>query len=179
MKNLKKLSYATLSLLIIAGAYGFAFGVPDEVAQLWGGSATEAVQAPQDARPGRGRGGAGRTTTVVLEPLEAQSYTLILRTVGSAVSLRKTEVTATDAGEVVETALEANTMVQKGDVLLKLDDRTERLDLEIAEANRDQAQDTVTRYEGLRRNGSSVVTDVSLSEARIALRLAEANVGLA
>ncbi|MGR3475751.1 MAG: efflux RND transporter periplasmic adaptor subunit, partial [Sulfitobacter sp.] len=175
---MKRLIYAVVSIVIIAGAYGIAFGVPDEVAQLWGGSVTQTDDAPQNARPGR-RGGQGRATTVVLTPLEARAYTLVLRTVGSAVSLRQTEVTATDAGEVVETALAANTMVEKGDVLLKLDDRTERLALEIAEANRDQAQDTVTRYEGLRSNGSSVVTDVSLSEARVALRLAEANVGLA
>lgn len=94
-------------------------------------------------------------------------------------SLRRTEVTAADAGEVVETGLRANRLVAKGDVLLRLDDRTERLALEIAQANRDQAQDTVRRYEGLRKNGSTVVTDVALSEARVALRLAEANVGLA
>lgn len=179
MKNLKKLYYVALSLMIIAGAYGIAFGVPDEVAQLWGGSVTERAEAPREVRFGRSRGGQGRATTVVLAPLEARAYTLILRTVGSAVSLQQTEVTATDAGEVVEIALEANTMVQKGDVLLKLEDRSERLGLEIAEANRDQAQDTVTRYEKLRRNGSAVVTDVTLSEARVALRLAEANVGLA
>lgn len=179
MKNLKKLSYAALSLMIIAGAYSIAFGVPDEVKQSWGGSATETAEAPKEAQSGRSRGGQGRATTVVLAPLEARAYTLILRTVGSAVSLQQTEVTATDAGEVIETALDANTMVQKDDFLLKLDDRTERLEFEIAEANRDQAQATVTRYEGLQSNGSSVVTDVALSEARVALRLAEANLGLA
>ncbi|MBU2983155.1 efflux RND transporter periplasmic adaptor subunit [Lentibacter algarum] len=174
---MKRLLYAALSLIIVAGAYGVAFGVPEQVAQFWGGSANVTADAPQGAQSGQRR--QGRATTVVLTPLEAREHTLILRTVGSAVSLRRTEVTATDGGEVVETALLANAMVEKGDVLLQLDDRTERLALEIAEANRDQAQATVTRYEGLRSNGNSVVTDVQLSEARVALRLAEANVGLA
>jgi RND family efflux transporter MFP subunit len=118
-------------------------------------------------------------TTVVLAPLENRSYTLVLRTVGSAGSLYSADVVATEAGEVVETTLHANQMVEKGDVLLRLDDRTELLALEIAQANRDQAQATVTRYEGLHQNGSAVVTDVALSEAEVALRLAEANVGLA
>ena len=177
MKTLKRIFYAILSLTIIAGAYGIAFGVPEQVAQLRGGSATETADAPQNARAGQR--GQNRATTVVLTSLEARKYTLVLRTVGSAVSLHRTEVTASDAGEVVETALQANGMVEKGDVLLRLDDRTEQLALEIAEANRDQVQATVTRYEGLRSNGSSVVTDVALSEARVALRLAEANVGLA
>ena len=174
---MKKLLYAIFSLIIIAGAYSVAFGVPDQIARLWGGSATVTADAPKDARSGSR--GQGRATTVVLTPLEAREYTLVLRTVGSAVSLRRTEVIAVDAGEVAETALRANTMVEKGDVLVQLDDRTERLELEIAEATRDQAQSTVTRYEGLRTTGSSVVTDVALSEARVALRLAEANVGLA
>ena len=103
----------------------------------------------------------------------------MLRTIGGAESLRNADVVATETGEVVESFLRANKLVEKGEVLLRLDDRTERLSLEIAQANRDQAQATVTRYDGLRKNGNTVVTDVAYSEAEVALRLAEANVGLA
>jgi RND family efflux transporter MFP subunit len=175
---LKKFFVSLLSLGVIAGAYTIGFGVPAELAQLWG-DAPAAENAAQPRRPGRGPRGQGRSTTVVLAPLEERSYTLVLRTVGSAVSLRRSELVATEAGEVVETALQANKPVEKGETLLRLDDRTERLALEIAEANRDQAQDTVFRYQGLRQNGNAVVTDVALSEAEVALRLAKANVGLA
>lgn len=183
-KTLKRFVVVLLSLAVLVGAYTFAFGVPAQVAQLWGGAPAEesAAAAPRGGAPGGGPGGArgqGRTTTVVLAPLEERTYTLVLRTVGSAVSLRRSEVVATEAGEVVEAALQANKRVEKGDVLLRLDNRTERLALEIAEATRDQAQATVTRYQGLHQNGSAVVTDVALSEAEVALRLAEANVGLA
>lgn len=177
MKTLKKSILAVFSLIIIAGAYSIAFGLPQQFVQISSNVPAETAGAPKDAT--RGQRGQGRATTVVLTSLETREYTLVLRTVGSAVSLHRTEVTATDAGEVVETALPSNRMVEKGDVLLRLDDRTEQLALEIAQANRDQAQATVTRYEGLRSNGSSVVTDVALSEARVALRLADANVGLA
>ena len=185
---MKKISVALLSLVVLAGAYAIAFGVPAQVAQLWGAAPSEQSDAAprggagRPGGPGGGPGGArgqGRTTAVVLAPLEARAYTQELRTVGSAVSLRRAEVVATEAGEVVEAALQANKLVEKGDVLLRLDDRSERLALEIAEANRDQAQATVTRYQGLHQNGSAVVTDVALSEALVELRLAEANVGLA
>lgn len=188
---MKKISVALLSLVVLAGAYAIAFGVPAQVAQLWGGAPSEQSDAaPRGGAggpggPGGGPGGPGgprgqgRTTAVALAPLEARAYTQELRTVGSAVSLRRAEVVATEAGEVVEAALQANKLVEKGDVLLRLDDRSERLALEIAEANRDQAQATVTRYQGLHQNGSAVVTDVALSEALVELRLAEANVGLA
>ena len=188
---MKKISVALLSLVVLAGAYAIAFGVPAQVAQLWGGAPSE----QSDAAPRGGAGGPGRELLARLQvgeqvddrdddvdalaPLEARAYTQELRTVGSAVSLRRAEVVATEAGEVVEAALQANKLVEKGDVLLRLDDRSERLALEIAEANRDQAQATVTRYQGLHQNGSAVVTDVALSEALVELRLAEANVGLA
>jgi RND family efflux transporter MFP subunit len=69
--------------------------------------------------------------------------------------------------------------VSAGDVLLRLDARTQALNVEIAQANLDQARDTVTRYERIRAGGNSTVTDVTLSEARVQLRLAEAALGLA
>ncbi|WP_415256921.1 efflux RND transporter periplasmic adaptor subunit [Sulfitobacter sp.] len=174
---MNKLTVTILSLGVLAGAYGVAFGVPDQIAELWGTAQVESAAAPQGAS--RGPRGQSRSTTVVLAPLEKRAYTLVLRTVGSAVSLRRANVIATEAGEVVQAAPHANKLVEKGDVILRLDDRTERLDLEIAQANRDQAQATVSRYRGLRNNGNAVVTDVALSEAEVALRLAEANVGLA
>ncbi|SMY06332.1 efflux RND transporter periplasmic adaptor subunit [Flavimaricola marinus] len=182
MKALKSLSVLVLSAGVLAGAYGVAFGVPEQVAQLWGGAVAEdaaATGTPEARQPNGGPRGQGRATTVVLAPLEERPYTLELRTVGSAVALRRAEVVATEAGEVVETALRANALVEQGEVLLRLDDRSEQLALEISQANRDQAQATVSRYEGLHQNGNAVVTDVALSEAEVALRLAEANVGLA
>ena len=178
---MKNLIVALVSIGVLAGAYGIAFGVPAQVAQIWGGAQAEDAAPGGAATEGRPRrpGGRGGATTVVLSPLEERSYTLVLRTIGSAVSLQNADVIATEAGEVVETALRANADVEKGDILVQLDDRSQRLSLEIAEANRDQAQATVTRYAGLRGNGSAVVTDVALAEAEVALRLAEANVGLA
>ncbi|SFR59368.1 efflux RND transporter periplasmic adaptor subunit [Litoreibacter janthinus] len=174
---MKKLIVVIASLGVLAGSYGIAFGVPEQVALIFGSAPVE--NANQTRGKNAVRRGPGRSTTVVLAPLEESTYTLVLRAVGSAISLRRADVMSTEAGEVVEAALEANNLVEKGDIILRLDDRTQRLSLEIAQANRDQAQATVTRYEGLHKNGSSVVTDVALSEAGVALRLAQANVGLA
>lgn len=182
MNIAKKLIVTALSLGVLVGAYGIAFGLPERITQLWGGAEAEVATSGRGTNAvarTRGARGQGRATTVVLTPLEERSYTLVLRTVGSAASVNSADVVATEAGEVAEISLRANQMVEKGDVLLRLDDRTELLGLEIAQANRDQAQATVTRYEGLHQNGSAVVTSVALSEAEVALRLAEANVGLA
>ena len=159
------------------GAYGIAFGVPEQITQFWASPPTEDTTAPRGGD--RGARAQSSATTVVLAPLEARSYTLVLRTIGSAVSLYSADVIAAEAGEVVEIALQANALVEKGDTLLRLDDRTEQLALESARAHRDQAQDTVTRYKGLQKNSNAVVTDVALAEAEVELRLAEADVGLA
>ena len=102
---MKKLITAIFSFGILAGAYAIAFGVPMQVAQLWGGTAPVESAAPQSGGSGGppggppgGRPGRGGNTTVVLAPLEERNYNLVLRTVGSAVSLHRAEVVATEAG---------------------------------------------------------------------------------
>lgn len=184
VKPLKQFAIVLVSLGILSGAYALTFGVPDQVSQLWGGAAEDApAAAGGGARPGGpggpgGRGG-GQSTTVVMAPLESRSYPLVLRTIGSATSAQRANVKMSEAGEVVETALRANALVEKGDVLLRLDDRTQKLALEIAQAELDQARDTVERYQRLQESGNLTITGVNLSEAEIGLRLAEANVGMA
>ncbi|WP_263764008.1 efflux RND transporter periplasmic adaptor subunit [Lentibacter sp. XHP0401] len=174
---MKNFIVVIVSLGVLAGAYVFAFGIPDQISQVLGAPAPEETSAQNGGQAGPTR--PRQATTVVLSTLEERTYNLVLRSVGSAVSLRRAEVVTTEAGEVVEAALRANALVNRGEVIVRLDDRTQRLSLEIAQAERDQAQATVTRFEGLQKNGSSVVTNVALAEAQVALRLAQANVGLA
>src|SRR5690606_24198979 len=102
--------------------------------------------------------------------LELQPYENILRAVGSAEAFRSAVVLANATGEVIETNLAANLYVSAGDVLVRLDARTEVLNLEIAQAELDQARQTVERYERLAGSGSTTVTDVALSDARVAQR---------
>lgn len=169
------------SVAVLSGAYYYSFGVPSALAAF---VTTEAPAEASDAAPSpRGPGGregrGSRATTVVLSPLEEQEYALVLRTIGTAKALRNVDVIARQAGSVVEAQLTANQFVNAGDVLIKLDDRAEQFALEIAKADRDQAQTTVDRYATLGAAGNLTVTNVAVSEAEVALRLSEANVGLA
>ncbi|MGP6089825.1 efflux RND transporter periplasmic adaptor subunit [Antarctobacter jejuensis] len=184
MKLVKHTAVIFASIGILAGAYALTFGVPSQVSQLWGGVSSEPVAGGPGGAPGARAGGpgggrGGQATSVVMGPMEESSYALVLHTVGSATSLRRSNVTMSEAGEVVETALLANGAVEKGDVLLRLDDRTQRLALDIAEAERDQARDTLERYKSLQSGGNLTVSGVTLAEAEVALRLAEANLGMA
>ncbi|WP_386169299.1 efflux RND transporter periplasmic adaptor subunit [Sulfitobacter pontiacus] len=163
---------------LLFGAYAITFGLP-------GTDATSEAAQPQSAaggHPAGGPPGAGRArgaTSVVTTALEQRPYEVTLYATGTASSLRSADVVTETAGTVVETRLTANREVEQGEVLVRLDARTQELNLEIARANLQQATDTVDRYDRLRAGGNSTITDVAQSEARVAQQLADAEVGLA
>lgn len=163
---------------LLFGAYAITFGLP-------GTDATSEAAQPQSAaggHPAGGPPGAGRArgaTSVVTTALEQRPYEVTLYATGTASSLRSADVVTETAGTVVETRLTANRDVEQGEVLVRLDARTQELNLEIARANLQQATDTVDRYDRLRAGGNSTITDVAQSEARVAQQLADAEVGLA
>lgn len=171
-----------ISLVILAGAYVGTFGVPERVSALLGAEPEAAGQTASGARS-RGAGGGGRrgpsATSVVLAKPEVIPYSDVLRAVGGAISRNRAEVRAGASGEVIEVNLGNNQMVEAGDVLLVLDNRTQILNLDIARAELDQANQTMARYDLLAGNGSSTITEVAKIEAQVVLQLAEAKVGLA
>ncbi|MBB3993416.1 RND family efflux transporter MFP subunit [Sulfitobacter undariae] len=171
-------------VVILAGSYYVSFGMPAPVADLLGVEQSSASNPDAGAsgaqRGARGAGGGGRGATVVVtSPVEMAPYEDVMRAVGSAAALRSVNVVTEVSGAVIETNLSANREVVAGEVLVKLDARTEALNLEIAQAELEQAQSTFQRYERLGSSGNSTITDVAKSEANVAQRLAEAKVGLA
>ncbi|MEM5492841.1 efflux RND transporter periplasmic adaptor subunit [Hoeflea sp. AS16] len=184
VSQMRRLVTLVVSAAIVAGAYFIAFGVPASLGvssdiQTEGGQREgRAAKGPSPAGRAGGPRGA-RATTVVLTPLQMQPYEDILRAIGSADAVRSASVISNVSGDVIETNLSANKEVSAGDVLVQLDARTEMYNLEIAQAELEQARDKVLRYERLLASGNSSITDVALAEARVAQRLAEAKVGLA
>lgn len=178
---MRKLLSLAASAAILAGAYSLTFGVPTQLSAMIGPDTGDSAETTAAARPqgSRGQGRGSRATTVVTTALELQPYESILSAIGTASAVRSVDVVSDTTGTVTEAHLSANREVEKNEVLVRFDARAEALNLEIAQAELEQANDTVTRYERLRRNGNSTVTDVTLSEARISQRLAEAAVGLA
>jgi RND family efflux transporter MFP subunit len=108
-----------------------------------------------------------------------QPYENIFQAVGSADALRSVNVIANVSGQVVESNLVANLEIAAQDVLVQLDAGTETFNLEIAQADLEQVREKLLRYEKLSATGNASVSDATISEARAALRLAEAKVGLA
>ncbi|MEP3635777.1 MAG: efflux RND transporter periplasmic adaptor subunit [Paracoccaceae bacterium] len=111
--------------------------------------------------------------------LEKQPFESVYRAIGGSEAVNSANVTSDVSDRIVEINLPPNAQVSQGDILVQLDARAATLSLETAQIELEQASDTVARYELLRQTGNSTVSDVTISEARLAQRLAEANVAQA
>lgn len=171
---MKKLGTLLIAGALILGAYVYSFGLP---ASLSGSSQAEGPGSEGPVRAGGGPRRGGGATSVVTAELGLQPHSDILRAIGSTVAQRSVDVVTSVSGMVAETFIEANSEVVVGDILVQLDDRTERLNLEIAQAEMDQAKQSVARFDRL--SGSAAVTEVDVADAQVAAHLAEANLGLA
>lgn len=178
------LSYG-LGLAVLCFSYFFTFGVPAWVPLDLGTASEKSASAPN---PGAGAGGpprggkrpGGGSTVVTLGEVEQASFNDVLRAIGTGEAINSVDVTSDVAGQVEEINLTANAPVKAGDVLVKLESRTETINLEIAEASLVQARDQVSRYERLVGMGnSSVVSAVTVADARTALSQAQFQVDLA
>jgi len=180
---MKKILSLIASLAIVAGAYVWSFGLPGALSSNPAGDAPTAQAQPGPGGPGGpgGRGGprGGGATAVVLTSLDMQPFEDTFRAIGSSEAVQSATVTADVSGRIVAVNLSPNADVAKGDILVQLDARAATLSLETAQSQLEQATATVARYERLQQAGNLTVTDVTLSEARLALRLAEVAVAQA
>lgn len=178
---MKKFASLLAAAALVSGAYILTFGLPAPLSELLPGAADTEGQSPNPAVTGGRPGGPGRpgggATTVVVEPLQQEPYIDILRAIGSTVAQSSVDLVTSVSGTVTAVSIVPNSEVAAGDILLELDSRTENLNLEIAQAELDQAMQTVERYESLLAEAD--VTAVDVADAKIAARMAESNVGLA
>ena len=173
---MKKYLTFIVAVIFVSVAYVWSFGMPSTLTSLMPGSSV--AQSSNAEVPGRvSRQGRG-ATAVVTDTLRRQPHADILRAIGSTFAQNSVDVVAGVEGMVVEASIHANADITEGDVLVKLDSQTESFNLEIAQAELDQAQQTVDRYQTL-SSSSGAFSAVEVAEAAIALRLAEANLGLA
>lgn len=177
---MKHLFTGLFAVAILGSAYIWTFGVPAPIAQAMPFLAAQHSPSSQsDAREAGQRPSDTRATSVVLQELTYRPYTATIQTIGSATSWRGATVLSETSGRVTEVLMAPNRRVAAGDVLIRLDDRTETLDLEVARAELAQAQSVMDRYIRLSASGNLTVTDVIITEAELALTQAKTAVGLA
>jgi membrane fusion protein (multidrug efflux system) len=108
---------------------------------------------------------------VVMGQATEGSGSVVLDIVGSGLAARSVTLFPAAAGEVVAVGFRAGQRVRARDVLLRLDDRQQRLAVDLAAARLDAARRLLARYEATR--GTGAVPGSVIDEAESGVRLAE------
>ena len=107
---------------------------------------------------------------VVLAPSIAVADTARLDVLGSGLAARSVTLYPAVAGEVVQVGFRSGQRVRSGQVLLRLQDRSQRLAADLAAARLDAARRLMARYESTR--GTGAVPGSVIDEAQSGVELA-------
>lgn len=158
----KRLLLATVAALAVAG-----------VVVLIGVGVVTAPDLAERAQARDAAGGAGQRTSLVrVRDATLTPFIDTVEAVGTARARQSVDIVALSAGRVAEVAFRAGDRVKAGDLLLQLDDETERADLREAEAALEEAANTFERTRRLVE--SNVATPAALEQTESAHRRAQA-----
>lgn len=134
------------------------------------------LAACAEDRPGRAAGvvtpamQADTGVRAIVEPLQFENVRTRVEAVGTSRALRSIELHPATSGEVTAVTFEPGQRVSSGDVLVALDDREERLAVQLAEVRLEDAQRLYDRYQ--RSADSGAVLPTTLDAARTAVESA-------
>ena len=104
--------------------------------------------------------------TVSVSVVETTRWTPGLDAIGTARAAQGVDLAVEAAGIVREVAFSANDRIEKGQLLVQIDDKTERADLAAAQAGLDLAETALKRVRELRERGVSATTTLDTAEAQ-------------
>ncbi|WP_226664773.1 efflux RND transporter periplasmic adaptor subunit [Microbulbifer aggregans] len=107
---------------------------------------------------------------VVTEVVEWQARKVRIEAVGTSRALKSVTVHPEVSGEVVEVTFAAGDKVKAGQTIVRLDDRDQRLAVQIASVELEDAKRLFNRYQ--RTRGSGTVTESVLDDAKSAVERA-------
>lgn len=128
--------------------------------------------ACSDSAPQGGAGApqGGLRQAVLTEKVEYRFEQRFVEAVGTSRALSSVDIRPAVTGEVTEVAFKTGEQVEKGQVLVRLDDRDERLAVELAEVELADAERQLDRYRRSRDAGG--ITQSMLDEASSAVNRA-------
>lgn len=102
---------------------------------------------------------------VITKPINFTANDRIFEAVGTARARLSADIYPAVADEVLEVKFEAQQNVKKGDILVQLDDRQEKLAVELAEVELKDAKSLLTRYEQAVKQGAVPQSEVDSARA--------------
>lgn len=115
--------------------------------------------------------GQGAAVAVITAPTTRQDLRETLTSVGTARALKSVSVFAETSGRVTAVAIDADANVQEGGLLLQLDDRDEKLAVELAAVQLADAERLVQRYITVNARDANI-PESQLDDARAAVDIA-------
>jgi len=135
---------------------------------------------PADSKPGAGK--APAATLVLVEPLSLAEDKVVVRAVGTGEALTSAALHPAVDGEVVEILFQAGQRVTKGEALLRLDDKHQRLAVRLVEVALANATRELERQRKLAAKGAAAQIRLDSAETEMEatrVRLAQARAELA
>ena len=170
------------AVLLIIAAYIYQFGMPAGISSLFSDSTGQTVSGQEGRSPkakgGRRSRGSG-ATYVTLADVTFRPYEDTFSAIGTGVAKQSVTLVSEVSGQIKQVMFEGTPQVSSGDVLLELENTSERINVEIAQANLSQAEDTLERYTLLQSRNSGIVTATSMKEAESAVAVAQGKLALA
>lgn len=189
MKHLVSLAIA---LTLITSAYYYQFGLPSyapftHLSSVFASaehSASDEKKASKAKRSSSGNGSGNRrrkrgATYVTVADVVIQPYVDRFSAIGTGLAQKSVSLVAEVSGQIREVRYTGTQSVLEGDVLIQLEDESERINVEIAQANLDKAEDSLERYLTLRERNENVVSAVIIKEEEAAVAVAKGNLALA
>lgn len=159
-----------LLFIVVLGAAGYGlWHERDRVTELTGISFGQEAGEERQGRRGRGRG--GDAVPVIVEPIKMVQAVDTIQAVGTGRANRSITIYPEVSGIVSEIDFEAGQGVEKGDVLLELDNAQARIAVNIAETRLADANRTLSRSRTLLERNA--IAEATFQTAETAVRTAE------
>ncbi len=166
-----KQAIVSLVLVVCVAAGWYAYRHPEALGLSGvsaGDSASTKAGGGRNRIPGLIGGGA---VNVVTAPVETDTAGDTVMALGTAKAARSVTLYPQVSGRVDEVDIVPGRRVQTGDLLVRLDDDEQKVAAEKAQIALEQARATYARQEALAK--SKTISDVALSDAATAVRMAE------
>lgn len=143
------------------------------------------LPATNDAAPSGPHGGASRNQSsailVLTEPIKFATDKVVVRAIGTGEAFKSASIYPSVAGEVVEVTFRSEQRVAQGAVLVRLDDKHQRLAVRLAQVAVKEAGRRLKRLEKLTPSGAASVSRLETAQTDLesaSLRLAQAKAAL-
>jgi RND family efflux transporter MFP subunit len=179
MSATRQIVLSVIVLLIVAAGI-FAFergwfhpGASGTAATATAGAGGAGGQGGAGRRPGGAGGAGGQAAPVVTAKVSTDDTGLNVTTIGTVAAAQEVTLYPEVTGFVTEVDFKAGDTVQKGQTLVKLDDKSQQVAVQIAELALQSAQSAADRADALAKTNN--ITSQALEDAHNALQKAEAD----